>query len=204
VSFKHSLSLTSGNDPIYLEVIVAVGLQFLGCGDTHSSLANIYGMSDASVYRVVEMFLDAVDKNESCQAMQVKLPRTINELNDLAQSWCDVSTCPINMLNGHIGAMDGWFPCTEMPGNQVNQADHYSEHYQAYGLNGQAICDPNLLFIHIAVARPGRINDTRVFSRLCELHNWIESLPPWCFISADYTHDLTRRVMIPFNATVLL
>jgi hypothetical protein len=136
----HSMSLTAGNDPMYPEVIVAVGLQYLGCGDTHSSLADIYGMSDASVYRLVEMFLDAVDKNESCQAMQVKLPRAIDNLNDLAQHWHDVSTYPINMLNGHIGAMDGWFPCTEMPGDQVNQADYYSSHYQAYGTQ----CSANL------------------------------------------------------------
>jgi len=107
VSFKHSISSTSGNDPIYPEVIVAVGLRFLGCRDTHSSLADTYGMSDASAYRVVEMFLDAVDYNDSCQEMQVRLPRTADELNDIAQHWRDVSTCPINMLNGHIGAMDG-------------------------------------------------------------------------------------------------
>ncbi len=160
MSFKHSMSLASGNDPIHFKVIVAVGLQCLGWWDTHSSLANIYGVSDASVYHVVEVFLDAVDKNESCQAMQVKLPRTINKLNDLAQHWHDVSTCLINMVNGHIGAMDGWFPCTEMPGDQMNQVDYYSGHYQAYGLNVQAICDPNLLLIYIAVAGPGKINDT--------------------------------------------
>jgi hypothetical protein len=69
VSFKHSISSTSENDSIYPEVIVAVGLQCLGCGDTHYSPANIYGILDASAYCVVEMFLDAVDKNESWQAM---------------------------------------------------------------------------------------------------------------------------------------
>jgi hypothetical protein len=31
-----------------------------------TSLADAYGMSDASAYRVIEMFLDAVDYNESC------------------------------------------------------------------------------------------------------------------------------------------
>ncbi len=69
VSCMHSMSSTSGNDMIFSEVIVLVSLQILGCGDTHSSLANIHGLSDASVYHVVEMFLDAVDKNESFQAI---------------------------------------------------------------------------------------------------------------------------------------
>ncbi len=77
----------------------------------------------------------------------MKLLRTINKLNDLAQHWHDVLTCSINMLNRHIGAMDGGFPCTEMPGDQVNQADYYSGHYQAYGLNVQAFFDLNLLFV---------------------------------------------------------
>ena len=48
VSVKHSVSSTSGNEPIYPEVIVAVGLRFVGCGDTHTSLADAYVMSDAS------------------------------------------------------------------------------------------------------------------------------------------------------------
>ena len=58
--------------------------------------------------------------------MQVRLPRSIDELNELAQRWRDVSTCPIKMLNGHIGAMEGWFPRTEMPEDQVNQTDYFS------------------------------------------------------------------------------
>ena len=79
VSVKHSVSSTSGNEPIYPKVIIAVGLWFLGCGDTHTSLADAYGMSDASAYHVIEMFLDAVDYNESCRAMQVRLPRSNDE-----------------------------------------------------------------------------------------------------------------------------
>ena len=71
------------------------------------------------------------------------------------------------------GTMDGWFPRTEMPGNQVNQTDYFSGHYQAFGLNVQAMCDPDLLFLYIAVASPGKINDSRAFSRLRELQNWM-------------------------------
>ena len=38
--------------------------------------------------------------------MQVRLPRSIIKLNELAQRWRDVSSCLINMLNGHIRVMD--------------------------------------------------------------------------------------------------
>ena len=132
-------------------------------------------------------------------------PGVMTKLNELAQRWRDVSSCPIKMLNGHIGAMDGWFPRTEMPGDQVNQTDYYSGHYQAYGLNVQAMCDPNLLFTYIAVAGPGKINDNRAFSRLRDLQNWMQSLPPpWCFVSADCAYGLNRRVMIPFTSAEIL
>ncbi len=63
---------------------------------------------------------------------------------------------------------------------------------------------PTFFFIYIAVAGPGKINDTRAFSWLCELHNWLESLPHWCYISADCVYGLMQRVMIPFNAAELL
>ena len=131
-------------------------------------------------------------------------PGVMTKLNELAQRWRDVSTCPIKMLNGHIGAMDGWFPRTEMPGDQVNQTDYYSGHYQAYGLNVQAMCDPNLLFTYIAVAGPGKINDNRAFSHLRDLQNWMQSLPPWCFVSADCAYGLNRRVMISFTSAEIL
>ncbi len=97
VSCLKSTCSTSGNEPIYPEVIVAVGVHFLGVGDTHSSIADTYGMSDASAYRIVDMFLDAVDYNESCKALRVELPRNDSKLNEVAQRWRDVLTCPINM-----------------------------------------------------------------------------------------------------------
>jgi hypothetical protein len=125
------------------------------------------------------MFLDAVNKNESWQVMQTELLRSINELNDLAQHWCHVSTCQINTLNGHIGVMDGWLPHTETSGDQVHQVDYFSGHYLECGINVQANCDPNLLFTYIAIAGPGKINNSCAFSCLRELQNWLQNLPPW-------------------------
>ena len=41
VSVKHSVSSTLGHELIYPKVIVGVGLRFLGCGDTHTSLVDV-------------------------------------------------------------------------------------------------------------------------------------------------------------------
>ena len=59
---------------------------------------------------------------------------------------------------GGIGAIDGWFPRTEtMPRGVSNQADYFSGHYVAYGLNIQAMCDPDLIFMYVAVAGPEKL-----------------------------------------------
>ena len=70
------------------------------------------------------MFLDAVDYNTSCDALQVELPdpSKIEELEDLAGKWARVSSA-YNLMNGFLGAIDGWLPCTEMPYDVSNQVD---------------------------------------------------------------------------------
>jgi hypothetical protein len=49
VSFVHSMSSTSGNEPIYPDLIVAIGLRILGPSDSFESCANNYGLSVPSV-----------------------------------------------------------------------------------------------------------------------------------------------------------
>ena len=115
VLFVQSMRSTSGNKPIYHEVIVAFGLRILGPSDTFESCADNYGMSVPSAKRVFDLFLNAVDFNETCRAMRIELPQGEEKLRDLAQRWLDVSTCPQGLYWGHIGAIDGWFPRTEMP-----------------------------------------------------------------------------------------
>ena len=203
VSYAQSMRSTSGNEPIYPEVIVAIGLRILGPSDTIGSCADNYGLSVASTKRVFDLFLNAIDYNETCRAMIIKLPRGEDELRDLAQRWLDVSTCPQHLFWGHIGAIDGWFPRTEMPRGVSNQADYFSGHYQAYGLNIQAMCDPDLLFLYVAVADPGKINDVRALSRCTGLIDWFETLPDWCFVSADNAYPLTIKMLVPHNATGL-
>jgi len=91
-----------------------------------------------------------------------------------------------------------------MPRGVSNQADYFSRHYVAYGLNIQAMCDPDLVFMFVAVAGPGKNNDSRAFSRCLELNDWFETLPDWCHVSAGNAYPLTRKMLVPHNATELL
>ncbi len=92
-----------------------------------------------------------------------------------------------------------------MPCVVSNQADYYSRHYQAYGLNIQAMCDPDLIliFMYVAVAGPGKINDVRAFSCCMVLTDSFETLPHWCFVSADNAYPMTMKMLVPHNVTEL-
>ena len=133
VSFVQSMRSTSGCEPIYPKVIVAIGLCVLRLSDTFESCANNYGLSVPLVRQDFDLFLNAIDYNEKCLAMRVELPHGEEMLRDLAQRQLDtkVSTCPKGLFLGHIGAIDGWFPQTEMPRGVTNQVHYFSGHYQA-------------------------------------------------------------------------
>jgi hypothetical protein len=60
VSVAHSLSSTSGNEPIYPEVIVGIGLRILGPSDTFESCADNYSLSVPLVRRVFDLFLNSL------------------------------------------------------------------------------------------------------------------------------------------------
>ena len=128
VSVAHSLSSTSGNTPIYPEVIVAIGLQILGPLDTIESCADNYGLSVPLVRCVFDLFLNKIDYNETCRAKLINFPQGEDELRDLSQRWLDVSACPQGLYWGHIGAIDGWFPWTEMSCGVSNQTNYFSRH----------------------------------------------------------------------------
>ena len=93
VDFARSSNSTEGNEPIYPEVILAIGLRFVGLGSTVPDLADIYGMSTASARRVINMFLNAIDFNMSCPELQINLPdpRDGDSLRNLASGWSETS-----------------------------------------------------------------------------------------------------------------
>eukprot|EP00985_Skeletonema_marinoi_P006712 scaffold2915_cov88-Skeletonema_marinoi.AAC.1 len=200
VSVKHSMSSTGGNEPICPEVILACGLRFLGLGENPPALADMYGMSVPSAKRVVRMFLNAIDFNDTCPELRLVLPDPTDrrELEALADEWRNVSTA-FGLLNGHLGALDGWLPRTEAPRDVKNQAAYFSGHYQCYGLNCQALCDPDLLFMYFCVAAPGKTNDVRAFGRCRALKEWLAKLPDEYFIGGDNAYTLTDKLVTPYT-----
>ena len=200
VDYMKSLNSTQGNIPLSAEVVAGIGLQALGQGHNKAALADIFGFSDSTVVHAQKMFVDAIDFNDTCRELKVSLPNpnNLDELHELATKWQEVSTA-FGLLNGFLGAIDGWLPRTKRPSGVDNPADYFSGHYQCYGLNVQAICDPDLLFLFFEIAAPGKVNNVRAFSRCADLLQWLENLPHEYFLGGDNAYPLSRRVLIPFS-----
>ena len=62
------------------------------------------------------------------------LPKTSEERKKMADDWNSRSTAS-NIFYGHLGAIDGWLCCTEMPHDVTNPSDYFSGHYQRFGLS---------------------------------------------------------------------
>jgi hypothetical protein len=144
-------------------------------------------MSKESVKQVIIMFLAAVHNNTDCSELQIELPDPANlgELNKLAGKFAKILQ-PYQLMDGCLGAIDGWLACTEKPYDASNQVDYYSGHYQCYGINVQAMCDPDLIFLFLEIAAPGQFNNVRAINRCDQLLKWLEAIPP------DYVHNPTH------------
>ena len=164
LNYSRSGNSTSNNDVITPQMITCIGLRYMG-GELNKSLADIFGMSIDTCDRVIDLFLLGVDMSThedlSIDLLQVTIQQKIN----VANQWHTRSGAN-GCFYGHLLSIDGWLCTTQMPSDVPNPTDYRSGHYQRYGLNVQAMCDPNLRFAYFSVAGPGKMNDARALRRL--------------------------------------
>ena len=107
---KQSCCSTSGNDPICPEVVVASGLRFM-MGAHCADIVSMFFISCESARRIVEKFLDAVEK---CPQLAIIPPTSLVELKGLENGWDKVSSAN-GIFKGVVGALDGWLCCINKP-----------------------------------------------------------------------------------------
>ena len=197
VNEKRSMAGSSGNEPIYLETVCAVGLRWLG-GEVERSL-EVFGISRASCYRIIDGFLAAII---CCDALSIRLPRSDDELKEAAEGWNSISSAA-GLFHGVVGAIDGWLCPHSRPREQNNQLDFFSGHYMRFGSNVQAVCDARLRFICIAFAAPGKTNDLLAFRRCYALRDWLDELhsrhDARYYLIGDNAYLLHDSLLIPFS-----
>jgi len=74
--------------------------------------------------------------------LQIRLPTTVTEWEEVRRGFESKSLGGV--INGCVGAIDGFFQRTLMPTKKDctnNQTAYFSEHYKHYGANCLGICD---------------------------------------------------------------
>ena len=118
--------------PVSVEVIIGLGLRFLGGGNV-SDIRHVFGTSRAEAYHSIECFINAIN---SMTAFDIKLPSTARELEDIRQGFVVKSSN--GLMEGCVGAIDGYFQPITCPRNTTNSNSYYSGHYESHGLNCHA------------------------------------------------------------------
>lgn len=187
----------AGSDPIYPEMVCAIGLRFLA-GEMERSLDDVFGLSLGSTHRIINKFLIAVNE---CKELEIKLPETTEELKNAADGWHKLSSAG-GFFYGVVGCIDGWL-CTHNRPKVDNGLDYFSGHYQCFGSNVQAICDANLRFIYVSFAAPGKTNDVQAFRKLGSLHHWQRRIniayDAKYFLLGDNAYVLNDSLLIPYS-----
>lgn len=183
--------------PIVSEIIVAAGIRYLANG-SYDDIMNCYGFGKSTFYYIRNKFLEAL---LSCSVLQIKIPRTEQEWEDIRSGFAMKSTC--HVFRGCNGAIDGFFQpirCPAMWESHNNPLSYYSGHYNMTGLNCQGIADCNLRFWFFGVVATGQTNDARAFM-LAGLEDLVENFPIRSYLVGDGAYILTDRLIVPFMGT---
>ena len=104
------------------------------------------------------------------------------------------------MLDGCVGALDGWLCRIKVPTSTdtANIAAYFSGHYQHHGVNVQACCDSKCKFTYLSVRSPGGTGDSRAFYGTA-LKHFLEVIPRGFYVVADSAYTLSSSLLVPFS-----
>lgn len=151
------------DEPSIPEIVVAVGIVRYLSGSKCLDLKTAYGLSLSSVYRCSQGDLFIVAVNASPE-LDIKMPTTLPEIANVATDFSAVSTA--NLVRGCVFFIDGILGISKRPTMKESSGDprsFYSDHYDVYGLNVQAVCDVNCRFLFFGVVAPGKCGDQVAF-----------------------------------------
>ena len=178
------------------EIKIASSLRIL-FGGSVNDVREIFGLSNSYQYKIFNDFLDVVLKTKR---LHITLPLR-SKLEDVRKGFDSLTN--IKLLNGCVGALDGFFQETKAPTKDEvgNVISFYSGHYESYGINCQGMCDSKLRFLFFAVVSPGSTNDNIAFSQSIGLKEFIEKLPDGMYIVADVAYTVSDKLLTPFTGS---
>jgi hypothetical protein len=122
-------------------------------------------------YRCVHQGIDLI---LACNNIDIRFPISNEDIDAAADAFKAVSRN--NIMQGCVGALDGWLCRIETPSSKVtpNARTFHSGHYNAQGVNVQACCDSECRYIHVSINSP--TNDVVAYAE-SSLSELVENLP---------------------------
>ena len=196
-ALKRVIYNSRSGQPMFVELVVAIGLRWLA-GGTYQEIEDVFGVSTTEAYRSRNKFIDAV---LNCDQLQIRLPTTVNEWEEVRKGFESKSSGGV--INGCVGAIDGFFQRTLMPRKKDcanNQTAYFSGHYEHYGVNCLGICDVEGRYLFFCVASPGKTNDAMSFVN-AGCHEILNDMPAGIYFVGDVAFELSEKLITPFTGS---
>lgn len=175
------------------ELCVYMTLRYLA-GGSGGDVKSLISISMSTFYYCVRKTMISIC---TCPVLAITFPKTVEECHTLAFGF---RNCSDNeSIRNCVGALDGYLLSINTPcaADADNQRSFYSGHYQRMGMNIQAICDSNKIFLYFALTGPGNMNDRVAMHEEIEgqgtLHDLIETLPAPFVVIADAAYEATEK-----------
>ena len=196
-SLQRNNVYSHSSTPISPIIIVSIGIQCLAGGEL-SNIRHVFGVSVVEAYNCIECF---IERTLCCNSMRITLPRNPEEWDAMSSGFAKVSRD--KLFGGCVSAVDGFFQAIICPtvSELSNQTLYYSGHYENFGLNCQAICTHDLIFIYFGVVAPGSTNDIIAITKNDSLMDKIWKLAPGRFLVGDAAYELTEHLLTPFTGS---
>lgn len=150
------------NGKVSNSVRVAVALRYFAGGKRYD-LNPLFGLSPASIYKSIEMVVEAINR---CPEFEMKYPTTEDEQWEIARGFREKSDAQFDCC---AGAIDGILIWTHMPSlNECKlvkqgQTKFFCDRKKKYGLNMQAVCDSEGRFLDVSIQYGGASSDLVAF-----------------------------------------
>lgn len=187
------------------EIRLAVMLRVLG-GGSYMDMALLFDTSFQHVYKIVrEIIGNWLLHDLFCPINGVEYCSNDDRMNEVAMQFSESSG---GVINGCIGALDGWVVKIQNPmkSDGVNNPQSFYSHKGYYAVNVQAIADKKKRILFCSILSHGAEHDSTAFKN-SSLYKWLAS--NWeqlsqkgYFFIGDTAYLLKSFLMTPYDGTM--
>ncbi|XP_055838400.1 putative nuclease HARBI1 [Episyrphus balteatus] len=179
---------TNRNHALSAKQQILIGLHWLGNGGQYHGVADMHGVSKATVCRVVKKVVNAI--NERVFPDKVKWPRNTA---DVVEKFYSIAGMP-----NVAGCIDGTLIKIDAP---REHEDRFVDRHGNHSINCMLVCGPDLNFYYVSARWPGKVHDARVL-RNSELFSKMNSgwrPHPRSILLGDSGYGCTDWLITPKN-----